>query len=167
MNASDLEADVARCGALALWSCSKSTKNKQAIRKAGGIPLLARLLKSSNEAMLIPVVGTLQECATEVGTVIRVLSCNDIVMVPAFISHASVTPSQSLWKTFHVRHVLSRKGIVMIPTFISYASVTPSQSLWKSFPRQLSHCCCVIQLQSRYQLAVVNFSLHTNLSVIV
>ena len=67
MNASDLEADVARCGALALWSCSKSTKNKQAIRKAGGIPLLARLLKSSNEAMLIPVVGTLQECASEVG----------------------------------------------------------------------------------------------------
>ena len=66
MNASDLEADVARCGALALWSCSKSTKNKQAIRKAGGIPLLARLLKSSNEAMLIPVVGTLQECASEV-----------------------------------------------------------------------------------------------------
>ena len=57
---------MARCGALALWSCSKSTKNKQAIRKAGGIPLLARLLKSNNEAMLIPVVGTLQECATEV-----------------------------------------------------------------------------------------------------
>ena len=65
-NASDLEADVARCGALALWSCSKSTKNKQAIRRAGGIPLLAKLLKSSNEAMLIPVVGTLQECASEV-----------------------------------------------------------------------------------------------------
>ena len=67
-NASDLEADVARCGALALWSCSKSTKNKQAIRRAGGIPLLAKLLKSSNEAMLIPVVGTLQECASEVST---------------------------------------------------------------------------------------------------
>lgn len=75
MNASDLEADVARCGALALWSCSKSTKNKQAIRKAGGIPLLARLLKSNNEAMLIPVVGTLQECATEVSTT---YSCNAV-----------------------------------------------------------------------------------------
>ncbi|XP_070570659.1 outer dynein arm-docking complex subunit 2-like isoform X2 [Ptychodera flava] len=57
--------DVARCGALALWSCSKSTKNKQAIRKAGGIPLLAKLLKSPHENMLIPVVGTLQECASE------------------------------------------------------------------------------------------------------
>lgn len=63
----DVEKDieVARCGALALWSCSKSTKNKLAIRKAGGIPLLARLLKSHHEDMLIPVVGTLQECASE------------------------------------------------------------------------------------------------------
>ncbi|KAM4688713.1 outer dynein arm-docking complex subunit 2 [Discoglossus pictus] len=57
--------EVARCGALALWSCSKSTKNKEAIRKAGGIPLLARLLKSPHSNMLIPVVGTLQECASE------------------------------------------------------------------------------------------------------
>ncbi|XP_032241492.2 outer dynein arm-docking complex subunit 2 [Nematostella vectensis] len=63
--ASDIDVAVARSGALALWSCSKSTKNKKAIRKAGGIPLLARLLKSKNEAMLIPVVGTLQECASE------------------------------------------------------------------------------------------------------
>lgn len=60
------DVDVARCGALALWSCSKSTKNKEAIRKAGGIPLLGRLLQSPHENMLIPVVGTLQECASEV-----------------------------------------------------------------------------------------------------
>ncbi|XP_044534873.1 outer dynein arm-docking complex subunit 2 [Gracilinanus agilis] len=59
------DVEVARCGALALWSCSKSHANKEAIRKAGGIPLLARLLKSSHEDMLIPVVGTLQECASE------------------------------------------------------------------------------------------------------
>uniref|UniRef100_A0A7N8XJX0 Outer dynein arm docking complex subunit 2 n=1 Tax=Mastacembelus armatus TaxID=205130 RepID=A0A7N8XJX0_9TELE len=58
------DVDVARCGALALWSCSKSTKNKEAIRKAGGVPLLGRLLKSPHENMLIPVVGTLQECAS-------------------------------------------------------------------------------------------------------
>ena len=62
------DVEVARCGALALWSCSKSTLNKQAMRTAGAIPLLAKLLKSSHEDMLIPVVGTLQECATEVGT---------------------------------------------------------------------------------------------------
>ncbi|XP_074842388.1 outer dynein arm-docking complex subunit 2 [Carettochelys insculpta] len=57
--------EVACCGALALWSCSKSTKNKEAIRRAGGIPLLARLLKSPHANMLTPVVGTLQECASE------------------------------------------------------------------------------------------------------
>uniref|UniRef100_A0A3B4DPN4 Outer dynein arm docking complex subunit 2 n=1 Tax=Pygocentrus nattereri TaxID=42514 RepID=A0A3B4DPN4_PYGNA len=59
------DVEVACCGALALWSCSKSTRNKEAIRKAGGIPLLARLLKSPQKNMLIPVVGTLQECASE------------------------------------------------------------------------------------------------------
>lgn len=64
--ASEFAIEVARAGALALWSCSKSTKNKVAIKDAGGIPLLARLLKSNNEKMLIPVVGTLQECASEV-----------------------------------------------------------------------------------------------------
>ncbi|KAM4906325.1 LOW QUALITY PROTEIN: outer dynein arm-docking complex subunit 2 [Sylvia borin] len=59
------DTETARCGALALWSCSKSTKNKKAIRKAGGIPLLARWLKCSYTNILIPVVGTLQECASE------------------------------------------------------------------------------------------------------
>ncbi|NXN96792.1 ARMC4 protein, partial [Rhinopomastus cyanomelas] len=59
------DTETARCGALALWSCSKSTKNKEAIRKAGGIPLLARWLKCANVDILIPVVGTLQECASE------------------------------------------------------------------------------------------------------
>ncbi|KAM8822409.1 outer dynein arm-docking complex subunit 2 isoform 2-T3 [Spinachia spinachia] len=59
------DVEVARCGALALWSCSKSTKNKEAIRKAGGVFMLGHLLKSPHENMLIPVVGTLQECASE------------------------------------------------------------------------------------------------------
>ncbi|XP_068790600.1 outer dynein arm-docking complex subunit 2 isoform X3 [Struthio camelus] len=57
--------EIARCGALALWSCSKSTKNKEAILKAGGIPLLAKWLKCSHVNILTPVVGTLQECASE------------------------------------------------------------------------------------------------------
>ncbi|NXT68187.1 ARMC4 protein, partial [Chaetops frenatus] len=59
------DSETARCGALALWSCSKSTKTKKAIRKAGGIPLLARWLKCSHTNILIPIVGTLQECASE------------------------------------------------------------------------------------------------------
>ena len=61
-----MDMEVARCGALALLSCSKSSKNKRAMKRAGIIPLLAKLLKSENEAMLVPVVGTLQECASEV-----------------------------------------------------------------------------------------------------
>ena len=68
-----MSVEVARCGALALWSCSKSKKNKEAMRKAGAIPLLARLLKSEHENMLIPVVGTLQECASEVCSLFRIL----------------------------------------------------------------------------------------------
>ncbi|CAH8496743.1 unnamed protein product [Heterobilharzia americana] len=64
---SEVERDieVARCGALALWSCSKSRKNKLAMKRAGVISLLVRLLKSPHENMLVPVVGTLQECASE------------------------------------------------------------------------------------------------------
>ncbi|NWR88282.1 ARMC4 protein, partial [Furnarius figulus] len=59
------DTETARCGALALWSCSKSAKSKKAIRRAGGIPLLAEWLKCSDVNILIPVVGTLQECASE------------------------------------------------------------------------------------------------------
>ncbi|CAL8311996.1 unnamed protein product [Merluccius merluccius] len=63
--AQEKEVEVARCGALALWSCSRSTRNKKAVWQAGGVPLLARLLKSPHQNLLIPVVGTLQECASE------------------------------------------------------------------------------------------------------
>lgn len=66
-----MDMEVARCGVLALWSCSKSTKNKEAIWQAGAIPLLGRLLKSPHENMLIPVVGTLQECASKVRAVMQ------------------------------------------------------------------------------------------------
>ena len=58
--------DVARSGALALWSCSKSERNKLVMRKAGLIPLLATLLKSNRPDIVIPVVATLEECATDV-----------------------------------------------------------------------------------------------------
>ena len=58
--------DVARSGALALWSCSRSERNKLVMRRAGLIPLLAKLLKSNKPDMVIPVVGTLQECASDV-----------------------------------------------------------------------------------------------------
>jgi hypothetical protein len=40
-------------------------KNKEAIRAAGAIPLLANLLTFQNENLLNPVVGILQECASD------------------------------------------------------------------------------------------------------
>jgi hypothetical protein len=58
--------EVARAGALALWSLSRSNRNKHVMQHAGVIPLLAKLLKSSNENMLIPVGGIIEECATDV-----------------------------------------------------------------------------------------------------
>ncbi|KAJ3017515.1 Armadillo repeat-containing protein 4 [Thoreauomyces humboldtii] len=56
---------VAMAGALALAALSKSARNKEAIQAAGSIPLLANLLESQNEQLLIPVVGILQECASD------------------------------------------------------------------------------------------------------
>jgi hypothetical protein len=63
-NAKNIE--VARAGALALWSLSHSSRNKHAMQRAGVIPLLAKLLKTSNESMLVPIGGIIEECATDV-----------------------------------------------------------------------------------------------------
>uniref|UniRef100_UPI00358DF443 uncharacterized protein n=1 Tax=Myxine glutinosa TaxID=7769 RepID=UPI00358DF443 len=59
------DVEFARCGALALSSCSKSSNNKRAILEAGGIKLMANLLRSSHKALVSPVVSTLEECASE------------------------------------------------------------------------------------------------------
>lgn len=58
--------EVQRCAAIALWSLARSTKNREAIRRAGAVPLLAKLLKTGDDKVVVPVVGVLQECATEV-----------------------------------------------------------------------------------------------------
>ncbi len=55
-----LQLRVARGCAFALWSLSKSKRNKTAIKKAGGLPLLAKLVKMRQSSILIPVIGTLQ-----------------------------------------------------------------------------------------------------------
>lgn len=60
---SDLE--VARNAALALWSCSKSTRSRSAIFQAGSVPLLAKLIRIDKEEFLVPIVGLAQECAVE------------------------------------------------------------------------------------------------------
>ena len=39
----------------------------QALLKTGAVPLLGKLLETDDVEVLVPVVGTLQECASEVG----------------------------------------------------------------------------------------------------
>lgn len=60
------EVRTARAGAKALWSISQSKKNRDTMRKAGCVRLLARLLKSVHGDVVVPVMGTLQQCASEV-----------------------------------------------------------------------------------------------------
>jgi len=60
------EVQVARAGAKALWSISQSKKNRVEMRKAGCVRLLARLLKSVHGDVVVPIMGTLQQCASEV-----------------------------------------------------------------------------------------------------
>lgn len=61
----DQDYELARSSALALWSLAKSTKNKEAIRKAGAIPLLSKLMMFCDDVDVVaPVVGILQECAS-------------------------------------------------------------------------------------------------------
>lgn len=60
------EVQVAQAGAKALWSMSQSKKNRDEMRKAGCVRLLARLLKSVHGDVVVPITGTLQQCASEV-----------------------------------------------------------------------------------------------------
>ena len=55
---------VAKGAAFALWSLSKSMKNKKKIAEVNGLPLLARLVRMKHTSVLIPAIGTLQECAS-------------------------------------------------------------------------------------------------------
>lgn len=57
--------DIARAGAKALWSMSSSQRNREAMRKFGMIPLIARLLKTVHLDVAVPAVGLLQMCASE------------------------------------------------------------------------------------------------------
>lgn len=58
--------NMARAGARALWSLSDSRHNKELMRKSGIVPLMARLLKSCHIDVVIPIMGTIQKCASEV-----------------------------------------------------------------------------------------------------
>ncbi|XP_031572722.1 armadillo repeat-containing protein 4-like [Actinia tenebrosa] len=49
----------------ALWSCSKSEKNIEAIRNAGVVPILASLLRKGPSDVILSTVGIIQECSSD------------------------------------------------------------------------------------------------------
>lgn len=53
----------------ALWSMSKSDKNKDAMRRSGIIPVMAKLLTSVHEDVVSSIMGIIVNCATQVGIV--------------------------------------------------------------------------------------------------
>ncbi|CAH0556098.1 unnamed protein product [Brassicogethes aeneus] len=55
--------NIAKAGARALWSLSKSRKNIKIMMKSGCVPLLARLLRSVHIDVVIPTTGTISMCA--------------------------------------------------------------------------------------------------------
>lgn len=57
--------NMARAGAKALWSLSASRHNKEIMRKSGLVPLMGRLLKSIHIDVVVPIMGTVAECATQ------------------------------------------------------------------------------------------------------
>uniref|UniRef100_A0A8D8B3Q8 Armadillo repeat-containing protein 4 n=2 Tax=Culex pipiens TaxID=7175 RepID=A0A8D8B3Q8_CULPI len=57
--------DMARAGARALWSLSESRHNKELMCKGGIVPLMGRLLKSVHIDIVVPTMGTIQQCASQ------------------------------------------------------------------------------------------------------
>lgn len=58
--------EVVRGCAKAIWSLSRSTRNKEALRRTGCVKLLARLLHSVHEDIIVYTMGTIQQCASQV-----------------------------------------------------------------------------------------------------
>ncbi|XP_055383292.1 uncharacterized protein LOC129613316 [Condylostylus longicornis] len=71
--------DAARAGARALWSLSDSRHNRELMRKSGIVPLMARLLKSVNIEVVIPIMGTIQKCASQANFQLAITTENMIV----------------------------------------------------------------------------------------
>lgn len=61
-----LQISMACAGAQALCSLSESKPNKEAMRKFGLVPLMSRLLKSVHTDLIVPIMGTCQNCSSEV-----------------------------------------------------------------------------------------------------
>jgi uncharacterized membrane protein YqhA len=60
--------NMATAGARALWSLSESRHNKEIMRRSGVVPLMARLLQSIHIDLIVPIMGCIQQCATQVSS---------------------------------------------------------------------------------------------------
>lgn len=74
---------MARAGSKALFSLSKSERNMELMRKKGLVPLMARLLKSVHEDVVIPIMGTCASCATLVRPTKHILKANKYSIICA------------------------------------------------------------------------------------
>lgn len=61
-----LQMDMACAGAQALHSLSESKTNKEAMRKCGLVPLMARMLKGVHIDLITSIMGICHHCASEV-----------------------------------------------------------------------------------------------------
>lgn len=59
---------MATAGARALWSLSESRHNKEIMRRSGVVPLMARLLQSIHIEVVVPIMGCVQQCASQVSS---------------------------------------------------------------------------------------------------
>ncbi|KAL1490979.1 hypothetical protein ABEB36_011646 [Hypothenemus hampei] len=57
--------NLVSAAAKALWSVSRSKRNIQVMVKSGAVPLLAKLLRSVHMEVVIPIIGTISQCAND------------------------------------------------------------------------------------------------------
>eukprot|EP00041_Stephanoeca_diplocostata_P026873 m.731978 g.731978 ORF g.731978 m.731978 type:complete len:1014 (+) comp23065_c0_seq1:192-3233(+) len=84
------ENEVARCAALALWSCCKNKHIRNMVLEHGALASIATLVTSTNIPLLIPVIGILVECAEEPEFRQLILAENILEPVLAALSLADV-----------------------------------------------------------------------------
>lgn len=71
--------DMAKAGAKALSALSESRPNKEVMRKYGLVPLMSRLLKSIHIELVVPIMGTCQQCASEVDFVYDIFKSKNLL----------------------------------------------------------------------------------------
>lgn len=94
LSVDDMEmVNIAKAGTRALWSLSRSRKNRVVMRKSGVVFLLAKLLRSVHLDVIIPTIGTIQECAEDPSYQLAIRTEG---MVKDIVKHLSTVDSQEL-----------------------------------------------------------------------